>query len=87
MSGLVGTDSKPTGVENVAASEAYTNWLDGDFAPDGQNWRFFTGLAQLRLFKSKQGDSWDTTHTLRAMDCPQYVADLLQEQYDGLRHY
>ena len=49
MSGLIGTERDHFRLEDVAASEAYTKWLDGEFAPDGQNWRFFTGLGAKTL--------------------------------------
>ena len=87
MSGLIGTERDPVRIEDVAASEAYTKWLDGEFAPDGQNWRFFTGLVELRLFKSDQGDSWDMAQSCHPMHRPDYVAAFLQEEYDSLRHY
>ena len=86
MSGLISHRSDHSETEQVAADEAFTKWLDGDFVPDLQNWRFFTGLAELRLFKSHEGDSWKMTKRYRPMDYPDRVAEFLQEQYNSLRH-
>ena len=86
MSGLIGTETSHHRIEEVAASEAYTKWLDGEFAPDGENWRFFTGLTELRFFKSDQGDSWEMAEKYHPMHDPEYVAAFLQEEYDSLRH-
>ena len=87
LSGLVGTNRNHNNLEEIATSEAYTKWLDGDFIPDGQNWRFFTGLVELRFFNSAQGNSWDLQQCYHPMLYPEYVAGFLQEQYDSLRHH
>ena len=86
MSGLVSRDRNHNHTEEVAGSEAYTYWLDGEFAPDGDNWRFFTGLAALRFFNSVQGDSWELQQSYHGMDYAEYVAEYLQEEYDSFRY-
>ena len=87
MTGLVGRQRNHTTTEEVAGSEAYTKWLDGDFVPDGQNWRFFTGLAELRFFNSDRGNSWELKQSCHPMNYPDYVAEFLQEEYDSLRYH
>lgn len=86
MSGLVGKDRNPTWVEEVAASEAYTLWLEGEFIPDGETWRFFTGLERLRFFNSDERDSWKMESCEAPMDKPDRVAEFLQQQYDSLTY-
>lgn len=86
MTGLVGMGPNPNHCEEIAASEAYTKWLDGYFAADGRNWRFFTGLSQLRFYKSDGDDTWKITENFPPMDNAQRVSEFLQRQYESLGH-
>ena len=86
MSGLVSRDSNHHRIEEVAASEAYTHWLNRDFARDRENWRFFTGLFHLRFFNSDLGNTWDMAHCYRPLNYTLFVAQFLQEEYDSLQN-
>ena len=86
MSGLVRKDRNHKRSEDVAAGEAYTHWLNGEFVPDGLNWRFFTCHDSLRLFNSEEGDEFVLAHCFRPMESPLYVAQFLQEEYDSLSY-
>ena len=87
MTGLVEMGSSPYHCEEVAASEAYTKWLDGYFAADGRKWRFFTGLSQLRFYRSDRGVSWNIKEAFHPMNEAQRVSEFLQQQYESLRHH
>ena len=86
MSGLVCTQTRTDNVELVAADEAYTRWRDGDFVPDGQNWRFFTGQVEIRFFNSRsRGEEWEMVDNFNPITHVAYVAAYLQREYDRLR--
>ncbi|CAD6587166.1 MAG: hypothetical protein ASARMPRED_003014 [Alectoria sarmentosa] len=84
MSGLVSMERSATMIETVAADEAYSKWLDGDFVPDDRKWRFFTGLTQIRFFESPRGDEWDLVDNFNLMLNAQGVAAFLQQEYNRL---
>ena len=84
MSGLVSRDRNHNHTEDIAASEAYTMWLESEFVQDGQNWRFFTALDALRFFNSQDGDSWDMKQKCNPMDRADAVAEFLLQQYDSI---
>ena len=85
MTGLVRRDRNHHRTERVAADEAYSYYLDGEFVPDGDNWRFFTCHDSLRFFNSEERDHWNLAHCFRPMERPFEVAQFLQEEYDCLR--
>ncbi|KAL9135741.1 MAG: hypothetical protein Q9175_003065 [Cornicularia normoerica] len=87
MSGLVSMESAASLIETVAASEAYTKWLDGDFVPDYDNWRFFTGLATIRFFKSHDGDEWELEREFHPILHAAEMADTLDQEFDKLENY
>lgn len=84
MSGLVGAEKNHHYTEKVAGEEAYNKWQDGYFIPDEQKWRFFTGLAKIRFFGSREDEKWDCKGQLDPIGCAQYVAAYLQQEYDKL---
>lgn len=86
MSGLVSMEINATQIERVAADEAYTKWLDGDFVDE--KWRFFTGIKHIRLFESSpHGDEWDLVENFDPIESAQEVAEFLQQEYDRLRFH
>lgn len=87
MSGLVSMEQTTNAVEQVAADEAYTKWDDGDFVPDGQNWRFFTGLVRLRLYDSREGNEWECLGTYHPITQAGDVAAVLLQQYNRLPYH
>lgn len=88
MSGLLSLERSAAYLETVAGDEAYTKWLDGYFVPDNQNWRFFTCLANMRIFNSNhRGDEWDLVGSFHPISHAQEVATLLQQEYNRLRYH
>lgn len=87
MSGLVSMENEYRPLETVSGYEAYTKWLDGDFARDRDNWRFFTGHNSLRFFNSYHGDKWERMATYFPAQYVQQVADYLQQEFDRLEGY
>ena len=87
MTGFVSKELNPDYPEHAAGSEAYNKWEEGYFVADGGNWRFFTGLAQLRFYKNDQRNTWKITENFYPMDSAQSVSEFLQEQYENLSHH
>ena len=82
MSGLVSMERSHLMIEKIAADDAYSKWLDGDFVPDDRKWRFFTGLAEISFFKCHRSDEWNLLHDYDPMLHAQDVAAFLQQEYN-----
>ena len=90
MSGLVSVDYNPVDVESVAGSEAYTHWLDGEFVPGDQEWRFFvahTNLTFLSCHRNDRPNEWEADGEASPMHQAYETAGYLQRQYDMLRYH
>lgn len=91
MSGLVSVDYDNTDLESVAGSEAYTHWLDGEFVPGREDWRFFTAHTLLSFLSSRRHngspDSWEAEWRANPMHHAHEAAAYLQQQYDMLRYH
>ena len=87
MSGLIRIDRNPARGEEIAGSEAFTHFENGEFSPDARderNWRFFTGHDSLRFFKSHGRDSWDEIQKYDPVIDAKYVAEYFMEEYQEL---
>ena len=81
MSGLVSMEYNRA-LERTAADEAYTQWLYGDFVPDGYNWRFFTCQTMILFYHSHRSDRWDSVGDFNPFLHADQVATFLQQEYD-----
>ena len=72
-------------MKDAAANEAYTSWLNGEFAPhaDGENWRFFTALAEIKTLQELSGRWLEYKGMLPrdGLSEVKYVADYFQPQH------
>lgn len=84
MSGIVSMEYHSSTFERVAGDEAYTKWLEGEFTPDGNNWRFFTGHTKLRFFNSYRGGEWESAGEFLPIQQAEEVAAFLQQEFDKL---
>lgn len=84
VSGLVSKEYDPRNLERPAGDEAYTHWLQGDFTPDGDNWRFFTGMTKIRFFSSRGTDGWVVGNEFHPIDQADEVAAFLQQEFNNL---
>lgn len=89
MSGLVSIDRSTTNLESVAGSEAYTYWLDGEYVPGDQDWRFFTAHTNLTFLRClhRNGNEWEADWGANPMNRADEAAVYLQLQYDMLRYH
>ena len=87
MSGLVSMELRHDYLENVAADEAYTKFLDGYFVHGGGRWRFFTATSKVRVFNSDRGDGWVLMGEFRPFQDAGSFAAYLQREYDSLGFY
>ena len=87
MSGLVSVDLNIANVESVAGSEAYTYWLDGEFVPGDQEWRFFIAHTNLTFLSSRHHDEWGLDWWNKPMHHAYEAAVYLLQQYDMLRYH
>ena len=87
MSGLVSIDRSTTEVESVAGSEAYTHWLDGDFVPGADKWRFFIAHTKLLFFICRHGNHYEKEDWADPMMDAENLAAYLQCQYDRLEYH
>ena len=82
MSGLVSVEMSSDGIKSVAGVEARTQWRHGDFAPDGQDWRFFAAQEKLRLFTSRSMGEYNLKGEYDPIFAAGAVAEvLLQESW------
>ena len=86
MSGLVSLEVGPVGLERAAGDEAYTSWLNGDFAPDGDKWRFFIGHGKtIKFFRSDGKDGWvAAAERFRLNQNVDEAAAFLQQEFDKI---
>lgn len=84
MSGLVSVEYDYSQLERVAGDEAYTNFTaqEFEFAPDGDDWRFFTGQTKIRFFGSHLKEEWELKCDFRPVQQGEEVAAYLQEEFD-----
>ena len=82
MTGLISLERHFSLLEPIAADEAYTHWLDGDFVD--RNWRFFTGIDRVRFCRGSQDAEWEIVDEFWPMSNPDQVAEYLQEEYNRL---
>ena len=87
MYGLVSMESRANMIETVAADEAYTKHLDGDFARDDGTWRFFTGVSNLRVYCGFGGASYELMSVLQPDRDVWEVAGYFQVQYDSMSEH
>ena len=89
MSGLVSVDYNTQNLEAVAGSEAYTYWLEGDFVPGDQDWRFFMAHTNLTFLscRHRNGNEWGLDWMKNPMNYADEAAEYLQQQYDMLRYH
>lgn len=81
MSGLVSLEANPANVERTAGHEAYTNWLNGEFTPADDIWRFFTGLSKIRFFSSHLCDEWEARGVFHPIQQAEEVAAFLEKEF------
>ena len=86
MSGLVSNEKQYVHIEQVAGSEAYTKWLNGDFVPDDYNWRFFIGVGRIGFYNSRNLDEWYCVNHSNPIDDVDSVAAHLQLEFDKLEY-
>ena len=86
MSGLVSNEKQYARIEQVACSEAYTKWLNGDFVADDCNWRFFIGVGRIGFYNSRNLDEWDCVNHSNPIDDVDSVAAHLQLEFDKLEY-
>lgn len=81
MFGLVSLEINPTNVERTAGHEAYTNWLNGEFTPGENNWRFFTAQSKIRFFSSHLCDEWEARGEFHPIQHAEEVAAFLEQEF------
>lgn len=85
MSGLISLEDNHSILERTAGWEAYTYWLDGEFAPNRDNWRFFTGHARkIKFFSSRDRVEWAAEEAFLLVQDVEDVAIFLQQEFDKL---
>ena len=83
MSGLISKEWDPLYLEKTAGSEAYTKWLDGEFAANWGTWRFFTGHTKMRFFVGSS-DEWELEGMFPMINYASEGAEFLQREFDRL---
>ena len=89
MWGLVGTETDHDVVKYAAGIDASNRYRDGFFVPDWLNWRFFTGLTEIRFFSAEENsnEGWECGGEFHPINDAQYVAAYLQQEFDKLRYH
>lgn len=84
MFGLVSMEYNPRTLEKTTGDEAFTQWLNGDYIPDGENWRFFTCQSMILFFNSHHDDDWECVSDFDPIDHVDQVAAFLQREADSV---
>lgn len=87
MLGIVTRENRHNRSTREASDEAFARWYARYFVPDGQNWRYFTALQDIRFSKSQNNQRGECMDSFNPIVDARYVAAYLQREYDSLRYY
>ena len=83
---LLSCEQVPTGIEEVAATLAYSSWRAGFCVRfHHQAWGMVTCLHQLRFCRSLDGMDWDRVATLHPIDNVREVVAHFRQEYERVR--
>ena len=88
MTCVISMDSNSSLAERMAATLTYSHWSQEYCIPDhDQAWGMFTGLEDLRFYRSRHGREWDRTAIFEPMFEVGQVVAYFRREYERVRHY